>query len=99
MGATESDGTIVPRLLGQMARTVVNPTQTNNRQHQQYLEYVAGWIEGRSEEEYKDLVRRDGLPSDTGVVKLLCELAIMRALVRWHEVRDRPPPMPTIDAL
>lgn len=99
MATTIHEGTIIPALLGEMAKKITNPSQATNGRHAEHVAYVSGWIRGRSEEEYKDLVRRDGLPSDPRVVKLLCELAVTRALVRWHEVRDRPPPMPSIDLL
>ncbi len=99
MAATINDDTIIPALLAEMASKVADVSQTDNKRHQEYLSYVSGWVQGKAKDEYKELLKRDGLPEDPRIVKLLCELAIMRALVRWHEVRDRPPPMPTIDAL
>ncbi len=99
MTATINEGTVIPALLAEMSKKIVNPTQTDNGRNKEYLSYVAGWIQGAAEGEYKALLQRDGIPQDPRVVNLLCELAVMRALVRWHEVRDRPPPMPSIDAL
>lgn len=60
------------------------------------MAYIGGWILGGAKKHYRDLVQRDGLPEDPKVIRLLCEIAVLRALVEWHEVRDRPPPMPTI---
>ena len=99
MNATINDETIIPSLLGEMAGQVANAKGASNQKHADYLAYVAGWIRSVAEKEYKQLLARDGLPTDARVVKLLCELAVMRALVRWHEVRDKPPPMPSIDAI
>jgi hypothetical protein len=65
-------------------------------QHEALMAYTSGWILGSAKKEYRLLVQRDGVPDDPRVIKLLCELALMRGLVKWHEIKDRPPPMPSI---
>ena len=96
MSTTISNNVVIPALLEEMARKISDSSLAEDEQHKKYLEYVAGWIQGAAENEYKELLTRDGIPEDPRIVKLLCELAVMRAVVRWHEIRDRPPPMPSI---
>ncbi|MDB5195111.1 MAG: hypothetical protein JWO84_295 [Parcubacteria group bacterium] len=90
---------LIPPQLEEMVDAIMNGLVVPGDRHATLMAYTGGWLRGRAREEYKELCERDGIPEDGRVVKLLCELALMRALVKWHEVRDRPPPMPTIDSL
>ena len=90
---------VAPNQLEVMAKKVANSDLANDPQQKEELDYIAGWVSGAAENEYRKLLKRDGLPRDPRVIKLLCELAVMRALIRWHEIRDRPPPMPSIDSI
>ncbi len=64
-----------------------------------YLEYTRNWIYGAADRHYEALIKRDGIPRDQTVLKLLCELAVVRALAEWYEVREQTPPMPSIKQL
>jgi hypothetical protein len=96
MTALISDDVIIPAQLGEMIKRLSGGSPAEDERYQEYLDYVAGWVAGRAHKEYAKLVARDGLPQDPRVIALLCELAVMRALVSWHEIRDRQPPMPRI---
>lgn len=74
------------------------PTPKNGG-NERKLAYERGWIGEASRRYYRDLVRREGIPSDPLVVKLLCELALMRGLVEMHEVKSEPTPIPSIKDL
>ena len=95
---SEEAEVLVPPQLEEMVAKLFLPLDVPE-QHERRIAYDHGWIKGCASTEYAKLVQRDGIPSNPHVVKLLCELAIMRALVRWHEIRSQPPPMPSIRSL
>lgn len=89
---------IYPPLLREMIdRIMKNPLEAGH--HKSLTEYNGGWLLGAAEREYCSLLSREEVPPDPRVVRLLCEIAVLRALIGWHEVRDRPPPMPSIKDL
>lgn len=99
MSDSVSEKVLLPGLLEEMAKKISDSSLTEDEHHKDYLDYVAGWIVGAAGSEYESLLARDGIPEDPRAVKLLCELAVMRALVRWHEIKDVPLPMPSISNL
>jgi hypothetical protein len=96
---SEHDEVLIPATLGEMLEKVLKPLEKASNEG--WADYVRGWIRGRAEEEYKTLaVRERHRGSPVGqVTKLLCELAVARAIIRWHEVKDEPPPKPEIRSL
>lgn len=91
-------GSVIPPHIKSMVDRILEPMSVNPR-FGDYRDYLRGWLETRAEKEYEELIKRDSIPSDPLVVRLLCELAVARALVQWHEVRDEPPPKPSLSNL
>jgi hypothetical protein len=88
---------IVPPMLEDMCKRVSGADRADvSERERENLRYIGGWIFGAAQKEYGSLLEREGLPGNPAVIKLLCEIAALRGLVRWHEIRDRPPPMPSI---
>lgn len=95
-----SEVVLIPAQISELAQKIAGTQQFDEDDiRRDYLEYAAGWITGAAEREYRTLIAQGSFPDDARVVGLLCELAVMRGLVRWHEIKDRPPPMPSISNL
>jgi hypothetical protein len=92
--ATDEQDVLIPRQLKEMVNAMMN--KLPDAEDDPRLIYIGAWIGKGAEREYQDLVKRENLPSDPMVISLLCELAVARSLIAWHEVKDKPPPMPSI---
>ena len=88
---------IVPDLLRVMADNLVKEQiRAANGRDEERLQYIASWIYHTAVDIYRDILKRDGVNSDPFVIKLLCENAILRGLVKWHEIKDAPPSVPSL---
>lgn len=88
------DQVLIPPTLYEYLEKVLKPlAQAPNPA---WGEYVSGWIRSSAEMEYRQLViREQGYGNtDQQVARLLCELAISLAINNWHEIKDKPPPVP-----
>lgn len=86
---------IIPQMLARMVNELI-PQNIENPRHAENLRYINGWIQGAAERNYRELIKRDGNPDDPRAIKLFCEIAMLRGLVEWHEIKDQPPPIPSI---
>lgn len=86
---------LIPNTLKEYVEKSLSPIRSRD---QKWVDYAGGWIYGVAEDEYRYLARRESEKENVGsqTARLLCELAVAYALLKWHEEKDKPPPMPDL---